>query len=130
MQIKKINCDSHQICGITILMMVIIFIRRDCMLECFTKFMNQERFAKQLLLECGALTYCPKNHHLVKTTDERYVDFAVELANQIFIVCNKFQTAEELEKFIRNMAAKHKIGCEFCQDHPDKCSHPESVEEE
>ena len=89
------------------------------MLECFIKFMDQERFAKQLLLECGALAYCPKNHHLVRTTEERYVDFAVEMAKQIFIVCNKFKSVEELETFIRDIASKHITGCEFCHDHPD-----------
>lgn len=88
------------------------------MFECFIKFMNKERFAKQLLLECGALTYCPKNHHLVKTAEERYVDFTVKMARQIFIVCSKFKTIEELETFIRDVAAKHRIGCEFCHDRP------------
>lgn len=88
------------------------------MLECFIKFIDKEKFAKQLLLECGALTYCPKNNHLVKTDNKRCVDFVVEMAKQIFIVCGKFETVEELEGFIRDMASKHSMGCEFCHDHP------------
>jgi len=89
------------------------------MLECFIKFIDKEKFAKQLLLECGALTYCPKNHHLVKTINEQHVDFTVEMAKQLFIVCSKFSTAEELEVFIRDIASKHRTGCEFCYDRPD-----------
>jgi len=89
------------------------------MQDCFINFMNQEKFAKQLLLECGALTYCPKNHHLVKTKEEEYVDRTVEMAKQIFIVCSKFKTIEEFESFIRDVASKHRTGCEFCHDHPD-----------
>ena len=93
------------------------------MLECFIKFMDKNRFVKNLLIECGALTFCPKNYHLVRTTDERYLEFTVELARQIFIACSKFQTAEELEKYIREVAGKHAISCDFCTDKPEHISH-------
>lgn len=89
------------------------------MFPCFIKFMDQEKFAKQLLLECGALIYCPKNHHLVRTIDKKYVDNTVELAKQIFIICNKFKNVEELEHFIRDVADKHRTGCTFCRDLPE-----------
>jgi len=89
------------------------------MLECFIKFMDKERFAKQLLLECGALAYCPNDNQIVKTSDPTYVDFTVSLAEKLFIVCSKFEKFEDLEKFIRDVAAKHRDRCDSCSDHPD-----------
>lgn len=99
------------------------------MFECFIKFMNQEKFAKQLLLECGALTYCPKSHHIVRTPNEQNVDNTVELAKQIFIVCSKFKDVKELEHFIRDVADKHRTGCTFCRDLPEAMAHCEPEKE-
>ena len=90
------------------------------MLECDINFMDKERFIKQLLLECGVLTFCPKNNHIIKTIDNKAcVESAVKLGKAIFIACSQFSTVEELEESIRKSASKQMLGCKFCQDHPE-----------